>query len=327
MAVVGLACPGREDAARRRVGRAARGRQPDRARPVGRRGPAASGSARAARNRDGNGDGPVSWRIRGSYFESCNCDAICPCRRIDGVPGGRSTHGVCLGVLSWVIEEGARGRHRPRRASGGARDPLQRRRARLALDVDPVPRHAGERRAAGRARGDLLRPARRRRANHFPWAWKASELVAVRPVEIDVDHTGAASGCGSATASASDPRPLRGGETVTCVIPGHDRTRRGAGHRRARGRGRPARVRATGGSAATGATFDSAGLSRASSPGRAEVAHRLVARDETPHSPRWPGRASPIASRRSPVLLTHRRSGTSVATRRCEAARGQPDGA
>jgi hypothetical protein len=49
----------------------------------------------------------MSWRIRGTYFESCNCDAICPCRRIDGAPGGRSTHGVCMGVLSWLIEEGA----------------------------------------------------------------------------------------------------------------------------------------------------------------------------------------------------------------------------
>ena len=45
----------------------------------------------------------MSWRIRGTYFESCNCDAICPCRRIDGVAGGRSTHGVCMGVLSWLI--------------------------------------------------------------------------------------------------------------------------------------------------------------------------------------------------------------------------------
>src|SRR2546429_2012774 len=53
------------------------------------------------------GDEARSWRIRGSYFESCNCDAICPCRRIDGVPGGRSTHGVCMGLLSWLIEEGA----------------------------------------------------------------------------------------------------------------------------------------------------------------------------------------------------------------------------
>ena len=45
--------------------------------------------------------------MSGTYFESCNCDAICPCRRIDGIPGGRSTHGLCLGVLSWVIHEGA----------------------------------------------------------------------------------------------------------------------------------------------------------------------------------------------------------------------------
>jgi hypothetical protein len=49
----------------------------------------------------------MSWRIRGTYFESCNCDAIRPCRRINGVPGGRSTHGVCMGVLSWLIEDGA----------------------------------------------------------------------------------------------------------------------------------------------------------------------------------------------------------------------------
>src|SRR4051812_30831778 len=49
----------------------------------------------------------MSWHIKGSYFEACNCDAICPCRRIDGVPGGRSTHGVCMGVLSWLIADGA----------------------------------------------------------------------------------------------------------------------------------------------------------------------------------------------------------------------------
>src|SRR3954452_2531224 len=50
--------------------------------------------------------GGMAWRVTGSYFEACNCDAICPCRRIDGVPGGRSTHGECLGVLSWLIESG-----------------------------------------------------------------------------------------------------------------------------------------------------------------------------------------------------------------------------
>ena len=47
------------------------------------------------------------WHVSGRYFESCNCDPICPCRRIDGVAGGRSTHGICTGVLSWLIEEGS----------------------------------------------------------------------------------------------------------------------------------------------------------------------------------------------------------------------------
>ncbi len=47
-----------------------------------------------------------SWRVRGSYFESCNCDPICPCRSVGNTPGGRSTHGVCFGTLSWQIKEG-----------------------------------------------------------------------------------------------------------------------------------------------------------------------------------------------------------------------------
>jgi hypothetical protein len=51
----------------------------------------------------------MGWRIRGTYFESCNCDAICPCRRVDGRMGGRSTHGECIGALSRVIDEGSAG--------------------------------------------------------------------------------------------------------------------------------------------------------------------------------------------------------------------------
>jgi hypothetical protein len=86
----------------------------------------------------------MSRRIRAVYFESCNCDAICPCRRIDGVPGGRSTHGVC------------------RRASVEQRAAL-------------------EKIFTGRLGGDAER--------HFPWAWKASALVAVGPVDFEVDHT------------------------------------------------------------------------------------------------------------------------------------------
>jgi len=37
--------------------------------------------------------GAVTYSVSGSYFESCNCDPICPCRMSDGIPGGRSTYG------------------------------------------------------------------------------------------------------------------------------------------------------------------------------------------------------------------------------------------
>jgi hypothetical protein len=45
------------------------------------------------------------WRVRGSYFEGCNCDAICPCRSVHGQPGGPSTFGECFGALSWNVDE------------------------------------------------------------------------------------------------------------------------------------------------------------------------------------------------------------------------------
>jgi hypothetical protein len=52
---------------------------------------------------------PVDWRVRGSYFEGCNCEAICPCRSVGGRPGGSSSFGECFGALSWHIEEGQAG--------------------------------------------------------------------------------------------------------------------------------------------------------------------------------------------------------------------------
>ena len=48
----------------------------------------------------------MDWRVAGEYLESCNCDAICPCRKVDGVVGERSTHGICFGLLGWRIDEG-----------------------------------------------------------------------------------------------------------------------------------------------------------------------------------------------------------------------------
>ena len=49
------------------------------------------------------------WRVRGSYFECCNCDAICPCRSVHGRRGGPSTFGVCFGTLSWHVHDGHAG--------------------------------------------------------------------------------------------------------------------------------------------------------------------------------------------------------------------------
>jgi hypothetical protein len=46
------------------------------------------------------------WRVRGSYFEACNCDAICPCRSVGGQPGGPSSYGECFGTLSRHVDEG-----------------------------------------------------------------------------------------------------------------------------------------------------------------------------------------------------------------------------
>jgi hypothetical protein len=166
----------------------------------------------------------MSWRIRGTYFESCNCNAICPCRRIDGVAGGRSTHGVCMGVLSWLVEEGG--------ADGidlsglpvavacryGDDEPGSPWTWVLYLDA----RGSEEQRLAlegiftGRFGGDAER--------HFPWAWKASQLVAVRPVQITVDHTRRRQLLRiRGRVSVRIRGRYEGDEIVTCVIPGHAR--------------------------------------------------------------------------------------------------------
>ena len=48
----------------------------------------------------------MDWDIAGSYFEACNCQAICPCRVVGDKPGSRSTYGVCQFALSWQVVSG-----------------------------------------------------------------------------------------------------------------------------------------------------------------------------------------------------------------------------
>jgi hypothetical protein len=129
-----------------------------------------------------------------------------------------------LGVLSWRIEEGAA----DSTDLSGLSVALA---SRYSDDEEGSPwtwilyldaRGSVEQRSAlesiftGRLGGDAM--------DHFPWAWKDSELVAVRPVEIEVNHTRRRQ-----RLRIRDLVSVRirgrydGDETVTCVIPGHQR--------------------------------------------------------------------------------------------------------
>jgi hypothetical protein len=129
-----------------------------------------------------------------------------------------------MGVLSWLIEEGA--------ADGTDLSRLPVAVACRYSDDEPGSpwtwtlyldaRASGEQSAAlegiftGRLGGDAER--------HFPWAWKPSELVAVRAVEIDVDHTRRRQRLRIRDRVSVRIRDrYAGAETVTCVIPGHGR--------------------------------------------------------------------------------------------------------
>jgi hypothetical protein len=167
----------------------------------------------------------VSWRVSGTYLESCNCDAICPCRRIDGKLGGRSTHGICVGALSWQIVDG----HADGTDLSGLAVALASRYSDdeegspwtwiLYLDERGTPQQhtALEEIWTGRVAGEQL--------EHFPWAWKPSHLLGVKPAQIEVDHTprrGWFRVKDAVSVRISGPYP--GDETVTCVIPGHERS-------------------------------------------------------------------------------------------------------
>jgi hypothetical protein len=172
-----------------------------------------------------NVDSLTPWRISGTYLEACNCEAICPCRRIGGRQGGRSTEGICLGSLSWQIDTG----HAGDVELGGLRAVLANRYDDdepgspwsfvLYLDErgDAPQREALEGIFLGRLGGTP--------EVQFPWVWKPSTLLAVRPVAIDIDHTpGRGWFRAGSEVSVRVREPVADQEPVTCVIPGHDRS-------------------------------------------------------------------------------------------------------
>jgi hypothetical protein len=165
---------------------------------------------------------PTDWAISGTYLESCNCEAICPCRTIGGRKGGRSTYGICLGALSWRITEGH-----------GGEVPLEGLNVVLASRYDDdEPGSPWEfylyldERADERQRETLRRiflgelggtPLKQ-----FPWALKDSNLLGVRAAPIEIEHIpgrGWFRAGGQVTVRISGP--VADQEPVTCVIPGH----------------------------------------------------------------------------------------------------------
>jgi hypothetical protein len=134
-----------------------------------------------------------------------------------------------MGVLSWLIEEGAADTAADTVDLSGLAVALA---SRYSDDEAGSPwawilyldaRASAEQRAlleaifTGRLGGDAL--------HHFPWAWKESELLAVRPVEIDVDHTRRRQWLRIRDRVSVRIRDRHaGGETVTCVIPGHEQS-------------------------------------------------------------------------------------------------------
>ena len=167
------------------------------------------------------------WAISGTYLECCNCDAICPCRKIDGKQGGRSTYGLCFGALSWSIDEGHAGdldlsglgvvmvSRYSDDEPGSPWDFF------LYVDErgDETQREALAQIFSGKLGGTP--------EQQFPWVWKRSNPLGWRPVPIEIDHSPGHGWFRAGEGVTVRVRaPVADEATVTCVIPGHHRSGR-----------------------------------------------------------------------------------------------------
>ncbi len=167
-------------------------------------------------------EGLTPWRIRGGYFESCNCEAICPCRMVSGVVGGRSTYGVCFGVLSWLVEEGHAGEidlsglavaFTIRYDDDEPGSPWS-----FVVHVDERGTDRQRQALAAILTGELGGESVLR----LPWVRKPSDLIDVRSSRIEVldGPDGHELRVGSAVTLRAS-RPFETDEVVACGIPGY----------------------------------------------------------------------------------------------------------
>ena len=140
---------------------------------------------------------------------------------VGGVPGGRSTHGICFGALSWLVDDGHAG---DTDLSGLAAAFV------IRYDDDEPGSpwsfvvHVDERgdEAQRLALAEILTGERGGEAVlRLPWVRKPSELVAVRTSPIRIEHGPAGYSLHVGVAVAlSATRPFPTTAPVTCVIPG-----------------------------------------------------------------------------------------------------------
>jgi len=160
------------------------------------------------------------WSASGSYYEVCNCEAICPCRRSDGGKGGRPTYDTCDFALSWWVKEGRAGAidlDGLKVVMAGRWEKTNENPWRVILYVDET---------ATSIQHDALAAIFLGRAGGYPaqsYALNIVEVHSIRPAHIELDH--------SANRQMIDVPPfltVRTREsvlhdfTVTCGIPGHD---------------------------------------------------------------------------------------------------------
>jgi hypothetical protein len=166
-----------------------------------------------------NAIGP--WAVSGSYYEVCNCEAICPCRRSGGAKGGRPTYETCDFALSWWIKQG----HAGAVDLAGLKVVMAGRWETTPGDPWHVTLYVDER--ATEEQKAALTEVFLGRAGGLPqmgYAGNIVEVFAVKSANIELDHTRAKEKIDVAPfLSVRTREAVEHAFTVSCGIPGHDR--------------------------------------------------------------------------------------------------------
>jgi hypothetical protein len=160
-----------------------------------------------------------NWQISGTYYETCNCEAVCPCRRQNGKPGRRSTFRTCNFLLSWEIIGGFAGSvdlsGRSVAMAGFYDNEVAGAPWTVALYVDEVASEAAFDALAGIFLGN--------RGGNIFFTANIFEVVAARRAEIRLDHTKNRERISVRDFASAEVEKLADadGITITCAIPGH----------------------------------------------------------------------------------------------------------